>query len=216
MAKSQRKFYVVWEGRAPGIYTDWEECKIQIENWPGAKYKSFPDQDSATEAFRSDPGAFLIFKAMAARAKANKSNDYASNPAIAANAWAVDAACSRNPGPVEYRCVRVADGTEVFHVGPLDDGTNNIGEYLAIIHAAAQLAKDGDTRTPIYSDSRTAMSWVRNRGARTKLARTPRNAKIFDLLARADRWIQTHTIVNPLLKWDTDSWGEIPADFGRK
>ena len=117
---------------------------------------------------------------------------------------------------MEYRCVRVDDGTEVFHLGPLDDGTNNIGEYLAIIHAAALLAQRGDTRTPIYSDSRIAQSWVRNRGSRTKLEHTARNARIFELLARADRWIQTHTILNPILKWDTDAWGEIPADFGRK
>lgn len=219
MAKS-KKYYVVWEGRAPGIYTDWDECKAQIENWPGAKYKSFPDQDAATEAFRSDPGAFLIFKAMARHAKeeaeAGRTLRYADNPAIAAGAWAVDAACAGNPGPMEYRCVRVDDGTEVFHLGPLDDGTNNIGEYLAIIHAAALLAQRGDTRTPIYSDSRIAQSWVRNRGSRTKLEHTPRNARIFELLARADRWIQTHTIPNPILKWDTDAWGEIPADFGRK
>lgn len=220
MANRQGKFYVVWEGRAPGIYRDWDECKAQIENWPGAKYKSFPDQDSATEAFRSDPGAFLIYKAMArhakAEAEAGRRVDYASNPAIAAGAWAVDAACSGNPGPMEYRCVRIDDGAEVFHLGPLADGTNNIGEYLAIIHAAALLAQRGDTRTPIYSDSRTALAWVRNRGARTKLEHTARNARVFELLARADRWIQAHTIVNPLLKWDTDNWGEIPADFGRK
>ena len=153
-------------------------------------------------------------KAAATKAKAQTSG--APCPEIVGDAWAVDAACSGNPGPMEYRCVRIDDGTEVFHLGPLADGTNNIGEYLAIIHAAALLAQRGDTRTPIYSDSRTALAWVRNRGARTKLEHTARNARIFELLARADRWIQTHTIANPLLKWDTDNWGEIPADFGRK
>lgn len=216
---NRRKFYVVWEGRAPGIYDNWDECKEQIENWPGAKYKSFADQDQATEAFRSDPGAFLIYKAMAEHSRnliKPGATDYSRFPAIRRDGWAVDAACSHNPGPVEYRGVRVADGTEIFHIGPLEDGTNNIGEYLAIIHAAALLLKNGDTTTPIYSDSRTALAWVRNRGARTKLVHTARNARIFELLRRADAWIQSHTIANPLLKWDTDNWGEIPADFGRK
>lgn len=217
---NQRKFYVVWEGRAPGIYDSWDECKAQVENWPGARYKSYTDQDEATRAFRSDPGAYLIFKAITdhqrQEVKAGAPVDYSRFPAIRPDAWAVDAACSKNPGPVEYRCVRVADGQQIFHMGPLEDGTNNIGEYLAIIHAAALLMKNGDTTTPIYSDSRTALSWVRNRGARTKLQPTGRNARIFELLRRADAWIQSHSIANPLLKWDTDTWGEIPADFGRK
>ena len=36
---------------------------------------------------------------------------------------------------MEYRCVRVADGEEVFHVGPLAEGTNNVAEYLALAPA---------------------------------------------------------------------------------
>ena len=112
--------------------------------------------------------------------------------------------------------MEVATGNEIFHLGPLDDGTNNVGEFLALVHALALCKKNGDTSTPIYSDSRTAQSWVKRRKAKTSLAPTPRNAKIFELIQRAEYWLANNTPVNPILKWDTESWGEIPADFGRK
>lgn len=209
------KYYVVWQGRAPGIYDTWEECQTQIQDFPGAKYKSFPDQDSATQAFRGNPNEYMgIFKAMATRR--NEVFNFAAFPEINPLGIAVDAACSRNPGPVEYQGVLIATGETLFRIGPLADGTNNIGEYLAIVHAAALLARNGDRTTPIYSDSRTAQSWVRNRGHRSKLTPTPANAKIRELLARADRWLATNVIYNPIIKWETEKWGEIPADFGRK
>ncbi len=142
--------------------------------------------------------------------------DYTAIPGIRLDAIAVDGACSKNPGPMEYRGVRVADGVELFRVGPLDGGTNNIGEYLAIIHVAALLARSGDTTTPIYSDSRTALSWIRRGHSNTKIVPDAANARLMQILARADAWLATHRIPNPLLKWDTEAWGEIPADFGRK
>ena len=117
---------------------------------------------------------------------------------------------------MEYRCVRVADGVEIFHIGPLEGGTNNIAEYLAIIHAAAMLQKQGNAITPIYSDSRTAMSWIKRRQSNTTITPNTHNAKVLELLRRADAWIAANPIPNPLLKWDTDAWGEIPADFNRK
>lgn len=209
----RRKFYVVWQGLSPGIYDSWEEARAQVEGFAGARYKSFPDIESATAAFRGsyeDQATLLI--AMARRRPAELFAD----PQIRREAIAVDGACSSNPGPMEYRGVMVGSGQQVFHVGPLDGGTNNIGEYLALVHALALLDKQGDHTTPIYSDSRTALSWLRRRHSNTKLEPTARNAKVFELLERADRWVATHQILNPVLKWDTDSWGEIPADFGRK
>jgi len=213
---ASRKFYVVWEGHSPGIYDTWEEAKAQVSGYPGAKYRSFPDQTSATEAFRQgmdDPAAFI--KALAHRPVTQHVN-YESFPEIRLDAIAVDAACSRNPGPVEYQGVNVRTGQRVFHAGPFADGTNNIGEYLAIIHAAALFKKQGDTTTPIYSDSRTALSWIRAGHSRSKLTATAANAPLRAVLARADAWIAANHIPNPILKWDTDTWGEIPADFGRK
>ncbi|MCM1094617.1 MAG: ribonuclease H family protein [Bacteroides sp.] len=212
---AHRKFYVVWAGHSPGIYDSWEECKAQVANFPGARYKAFSSQDEATAAYRGDPSAEMY----ALRAIASRNQqvvNYSAFPEIRTDAIAVDAACAGNPGKMEYRGVEVGTGKEIFHVGPLDDGTNNIGEFLALVHGLALCKKNGDTSTPIYSDSVTAQSWVRRKKAKTTLAPTPRNAKIFELVQRAEYWLAHNTWTNPIVKWDTESWGEIPADFGRK
>lgn len=210
----RRKFYVVWAGFAPGIYDSWEECKAQVMNFPGARYKSFDSQEAATLAYRGDPAeAAAVIATIVARRPEVFARDF---PEIDLGGIAVDGACAGNPGDMEYRGVSVGTGEELFRVGPLADGTNNIAEYLALVHALALLDKRGDTVTTIYSDSRTALSWLRNRRSKTSLARTGRNDKVFELLERADRWVATHLWRNPVVKWDTDRYGEIPADFGRK
>lgn len=210
-----KKYYVVWAGWDTGVYDSWEDAQEQINGFKGARYKSFNSREAAVNAYRGDPDEYIgvlrkIFTHPAAPV------NYEAIPQIRRDALAVDGACAKNPGPMEYRCVRVADGTEVFHVGPLDDGTNNVGEYLALVHVLALLDKQGDHLTPVYTDSRTALAWLRRRGHKSTLARTPRNARIHELLTRADAWVQSHEVLNPVLKWDTDNWGEIPADFGRK
>lgn len=213
--KAKTKYYVVWDGLAPGIYDSWEECKAQVANYPRAKYKSFTDLETATLAYRGNPDEWRnIFKGMT-KIPAQHVN-YGAYPEIDLNAIAVDAACASNPGPVEYQGVRVGTGEKIFHFGPLPGGTNNIGEYLAIVHAAAMLDKAGDYITTIYSDSITAQSWIKHRHSRTKIAPTPENARILEILRRADAWVAQHLIRNPIRKWETEKWGEIPADFGRK
>lgn len=137
------------------------------------------------------------------------------NAAALPNAVAVDAACSGNPGPMEYRGVYLGSGQQLFHFGPVH-GTNNIGEFLAIVHALALLEKQGLHDMTIYSDSATAQTWVRKKKCGTKLARTPQTEALLNLVARAEMWLRTHTYRNPILKWQTEEWGEIPADFGRK
>jgi ribonuclease HI len=127
----------------------------------------------------------------------------------------VDAACSGNPGPMEYRGVYVKTGEEIFRQGPFEDGTNNVGEFLALVHGLA-LLKQRNLDMPLYSDSKTAISWVRKRKAATKLERTGRNDAIFELIERAEKWLQTNSFKTEILKWETEAWGEIPADFGRK
>ena len=129
-------------------------------------------------------------------------------------ALCVDAACSGNPGPMEYRGVHLPSGKEVFRFGPIQ-GTNNIGEFLAIVHGLALMQQKGISM-PIYSDSVSGQAWVRNKKAKTTLARTPETEKALDLVARAENWLRTHQVNVPILKWDTENWGEIPADFGRK
>ena len=117
---------------------------------------------------------------------------------------------------MEYRGVDVPTGVELFRQGPFPDATNNIGEFLAIVHALALFHNQGNDHTAIYSDSKTALAWIRAKQCRTKLARTDANARLFEIVGRAERWLATHTWRNALLKWDTAQWGDIPADFGRK
>lgn len=210
-----RKFYVVWKGFSPGIYDSWEECKLQVTGFPGAEYKSFDSQEAATRAYRGDYNEQIqLLRSIAMNHR--ETVNYEAIPDIIKDSIAVDGACSGNPGPMEYRGVDVMTGAEIFHVGPLADGTNNVAEYLALIHVLAFLKKANNTETVVYSDSRTALSWLRNRGHKSKLARTKNNDKIFDMLARADKWIQSNVSYNRVIKWDTEKWGEIPADFDRK
>lgn len=136
-------------------------------------------------------------------------------PEVRASAWAVDAACSGNPGPMEYQAVDLATGAQVFHFGPLH-GTNNIGEFLAIVHALALMEKQGIRDKTIYSDSYNAILWVRNRKCKTKLERNEKTEPLYQIIARAEQWLRTHTVRTPIIKWETAKWGEIPADFGRK
>ena len=135
-------------------------------------------------------------------------------PEVSADAWAVDAACSGNPGQMEYQCIDLATGAVVFHFGPVF-GTNNIGEFLAIVHALALMQKQGISKT-IYSDSYNAILWVSKKKCKTTLERTQRTQQLYNIIARAETWLRTHPVQTPIIKWDTAKWGEIPADFGRK
>lgn len=225
------KYYTVWVGVEPGVYDSWEECQLQTANYPGAKYKSFKTREEAVAAYRGDPAEQLgIMKAIVRHGRtaapaaapittADMAARWRSIPGIRLDAIATDGACAGNPGPMEYRAVRLSDGAQLFRVGdrtPLT-GTNNIAEYLAIIHLAALLRKNGDSTTPIYTDSRNTLAWLRRGASKTTLQRTPATAAALDLLARADAWLAANgPIKNPILKWNTEEWGEIPADFGRK
>lgn len=213
---AQRKFYVVWEGLQPGIYDSWEECKAQVDGYKGAKYRAYDTCEAATAAFRKKMDVEeMQFYTFLTRKREIRPN-YAANPEIKLNAIAVDAACNKNPGGmVEYQGVVVGTGEQLFHVGPFPGGTNNIGEYIGIVHALAYLGQRGDGTTPVYTDSQTALSWVRRRHNRSTV-QLPPDSKLKDLLDRADRWIATHSWLNPIYKWNTEEWGEIPADFGRK
>lgn len=208
---AKQKFYVVWEGRKPGVYHSWDECRSQVDGVAGAKYKGFERLAEAELAFKSNYWKF-VKKAEAAPKTAAR----LSKSAIVRESVAVDAACSGNPGDMEYQGVWVVDGSKLFHLGPLEDGTNNIGEFLAIVHALAMLKQQGKPSLPIYSDSKIAQGWVKKGKCNTKLEATGRNAKIFELIQRAENWLAANKITNPILKWETEAWGEIPADFGRK
>lgn len=233
------KYYVVWAGRHPGIYDSWDEAQAQVAHWPGARFKSFKSKTDAIRAFRSESAsdtealATLLLQADAKATRTEPSSAVTSavpsrGSASAATAmpWraiasvdqhgvAVDASCLGNPGTMEYRAVSLATGKEIFRMGPFRNSTNNIGEYLALVHILA-LCEQKKVKCTIYSDSATGMAWLRNRRSKSTLQRTADNADSFNLLDRADKWVREHTWSNPVVKWDTKRWGEIPADFGRK
>ena len=116
---------------------------------------------------------------------------------------------------MEYKGVFTKTKAELFKLGPFEDATNNIGEFLAIVHALGYLKKQ-KINFPIYSDSITAMHWVKIQQANTKLKITEANKSLFYLVERAEKWLRENNYSNKILKWETKAWGENPADFGRK
>jgi len=206
MAK-KKKFYVVWKGRETGIFLNWGDCEKQIMGYPGASYKSFASKAEAETAFKNPASVQKTAK------KTSKPSPSGTAP-ISGASLSVDAACSGNPGVMEYQGVMTQTGEQVFHKKfPL--GTNNIGEFLALVHGLALLKKK-NSNLPLYTDSVNAMLWVEKKKCKTKLEITPETEELFEVIERAELWLKENTFTTPILKWDTKNWGEIPADFGRK
>ena len=222
----------MWSGKTPGIYDTWEDCEAQVKGVQGAKYKGFASRPEAEQAFSSSPENYIIRKPQNSQHSTLNSqfsilncqlstlnsqfsilNSQLSTPILPA--LAVDAACSGNPGVMEFRGVIADTGTEVFHRGPFNGGTNNIGEFLAIVLGLAYL-KQNNLPWALYTDSRTALAWIKKGHADTKMEWNAQNQDLFFMLRKAEMWLHDNTWTTPVYKWDTKAWGEIPADFGRK
>jgi len=212
MAKS-KKFYVVWNGATKGVFKNWKDCKKQIDGFQGAQYKSFTSKEEAEIAFTK---TYNEYKGVNTKKPVIDKELLAKIGQPNLNSIAVDAACSGNPGLMEYRGVHTQNKKQLFIQGPFKDGTNNIGEFLALVHGLAYLKQQKQTTIPIYSDSRTAIAWVKAKQCRTKTMPNKQNKEMFDLIKRGEKWLEENTFKNPILKWETKVWGEIPADFGRK
>ncbi len=218
MAKKKPKFYVVWHGHQPGVYMTWAECQKQIAGFSSAKYKSFASLELAEKAFRDDADEHWG-KSDGSKKKPKtpkRTLDELKAMGVDMNALAVDAACKGNPGPLEYQGVEIYSNVNLFHKGPFQEGTVNIGEFLAIVHALALLKHGEQLDRSIYSDSRIGIGWVKQGKCKTKLTQTRVNQRLFVLIVRAEKWLKENKLTNPILKWETKLWGEIPADFGRK
>ena len=209
----KKKFYTVWKGHHTGVFEKWDDCKAQIKDFKGAIYKSFDSFDAAKKAYKSDykdyVGKNKSFQSELSDEQLNKIGlpNY--------NSISVDAAVSGNPGKMEYQGVDTQTKKRIFHQGPFEEGTNNIGEFLAIVHALA-LLKKLDSDKIIYTDSKTAISWVKKKTCNTKLERSEKNEALFELVERAIIWLKQNSYTSTIVKWETKAWGEIPADFGRK
>ncbi|MFQ4142839.1 ribonuclease H family protein [Chlorogloeopsis sp. ULAP02] len=212
---ASKKYYAVFKGRKTGIFTSWAECEEQIKGFSGALYKSFRTRGEA-EAALGFADQTLLFPVEQKEVKWQPAKEkivLASE--LIMDSVCVDASCIGNPGDVEYRGMYTATRQVIFHKRSMPNGTNNLGEFLAIVHALAHL-KNKTSNIPIYSDSETAIIWVKNKRVRTKLERNDNNEEIFNLVARGLKWLENNEYANPVLKWNTMCWGQIPADFGRK
>lgn len=209
-----KKYYTVWKGVNPGVYDSWTDCQLQIKGFKGALYKSFNTREEAEHAFASPAHEFMNTPGRKSGESTAKKQEANLPENFNFECIAVDAACSGNPGMMEYRGVYLRTGEQIFHYGPVY-GTNNIGEFLAIVHGLALLKQKG-LDMPIYSDSRNAQLWVKQKKCKTNLVRNDRTEELFKYIERAENWLKNNSYSTPILKWQTDQWGEIPADFGRK
>ncbi|HEY2982361.1 MAG TPA: ribonuclease H family protein [Anaerolineales bacterium] len=203
----KQQFYVVWKGRKTGVFSSWEHCSAAVTGYKGAEYKAFGTLDAAEAAFQ---GSYKDFKG---KPPTHQQWLFAPSKPVLPSVC-VDAACAGSPGPLEYRGVLTEDAKQLFHAGPFPDGTNNVGEFLAIVRAMDWLSKNKHD-WPIYSDSESAIAWVKAGKCNTKLARLSTNTMLFRLISRAEQSLKDSKRVK-VLKWDTETWGENPADFGRK
>ena len=213
MSKKKKKYYTVWKGHRTGIFESWKDCKAQIDNYEDAQYKSFETFEAAKKAYNGNYKDFI-----------GKTKKFSSTLSIEQlkkigqpnyHSISVDAASSGNPGIMEYRGVDTKSKKQLFIQGPFNEGTNNIGEFLALVHGLAFLKQHNSDRI-IYTDSRTAMSWIKKKTCNTKLERNEKNKAVFELVDRALVWLKQNTYKTTIVKWETKAWGEIPADFGRK
>lgn len=211
MGKKKSKFYTVWFGNPSGIYDSWEACKRAIDGVNGAQYKSF---ESLEEAKKALEGSYWEYAGKNKKKTPTKADlQRFGEPDL--YSICVDAASSGNPGTMEYRGVDTQTHKELFRQGPFRQGTNNIGEFLALVHGLAFLKKNNSDRK-IYSDSKIAINWVKRKRCNTKLKPNPKNLEMFKLIERAEFWLKNNSYSTQILKWETEAWGEIPADFGRK
>jgi len=213
MAKPKKKYYTVWKGHRTGVFETWDDCKSQITNFEGAQYKSFPTFELAKTALKGNYKDYIGKSKKFSSALSETQLKLIGQPNY--NSIAVDAASSGNPGIMEYRGVDTQSKKELFRKGPYQQGTNNVGEFLALVHGLAFLKQNNSDRI-LYTDSRTAMSWVKKKQCNTKLQRTAANTALFTLVDRAVLWLTNNTYTTTIVKWETKAWGEIPADFGRK
>ena len=210
---SKKKFYVVWNGRKKGVFTSWKVCKAQIDGFEGAQYKSFADLNEAETASTKN---YDDYKGKNTKKTILSSAEKSSYGSPNLESISVDAACAGNPGKMEYIGVLTHNKQQIFIKGPFKKGTNNIGEFLALVHGIALLKSKNQHNLPIYSDSKIAMSWVKKKQCRTNMVFDASNKDLLELIKRAENWLKENTYKNPILKWETKAWGEIPADFGRK
>lgn len=210
----KQKYYVVWFGNPAGVYDSWKKCQQAIKGVSGAQYMSFESLKEAKTAFNKEYKDYKG-KGISKKKKTLSATEKASYGMPTLYSIAVDAASSGNPGKMEYRGVDTQTKKQLFHQGPFEQGTNNIGEFLALVHGLAYLQQQHSDRI-LYTDSKIAMGWVKKKRCNSKVAWNNKNKPLLELVKRAEAWLNNNSYTTKIVKWETKAWGEIPADFGRK
>lgn len=163
---AKQKFYVVWRGLAPGIYTHWPDAEKQVKGVAGARYKSFLTQGEAEAALQSGPGKTSTAKTAS---KDKKSRTSVDNVKENVPRWHevdiyCDGACDPNPGPAGTGLALYRDHalSELWYGLFNPTGTNNTAELQGLLHALrlAKGAVDEGRQTAIHCDSRYAIDCV--------------------------------------------------------
>lgn len=208
--QKKQKHYVVRAGHQTGIFDNRPACQQAVSWYTWAQYKSFTSLQDAEWAYTQWYQTFAGKDVRTVLAQKNNTIPW-KIPSIA-----VDAACSWNPGVMEYRGVDVHSGQQLFFSWPWPDATVNIGEFLAIVHALSRCQQNKHDYLCLYTDSRTALSRVHHKKIKTTLTKTPHNTQLRHAIDKALARLQQHQTSLPLIKRDTKHRWEIPADFGRK
>lgn len=210
---AKQKYYVVWEGFKPGVYTTWAEAQAATKGYSNAKFKSFPTREAAETAYKVGPAEYWGTSKFVSGLSPK---ELAAIGVPQPKALCVDAAWNSETKVLEYRGVWCKQGSLVFQQGPLEAGTANIGEFLAIVHALGILKKKS-LNAAVYSDSQTARKWVRDKKVNSKSMQTGKTStEINELVQRALGWLDENEYTNKILIWESKAWGEIPADYDRK
>lgn len=212
---SKKKHYVVWVGRTTGIFGNWADTEAQIKGFSGALYQSYKTIEEATAAFNagSPNAAATVISQSKSAAKVNVLPP-AGKPTH--ECLTVDGAFSGSTKVMEYRCVMNVSGEVIFRSKPFVGGSNNLAEFLALIGAMRYRDSIGEPLLDIYSDSKTALAWVRDKQLNTTIDIDSLDPVVQGRITAAMRYLKANPPPKNLKKWDTAAWGEIPADYGRK
>ena len=211
MSKKLVKRYVVWKWKTPGIYTNWNQCKAQVQGFPDARYKSYTSSSEAQNAYE------LWYNA--SKSTLLRVPELIKSGQVSANSICTDAACQGNPWNLEWRGVDTQSWKQLFRSNVYTEWTVNIGEYIALLQGMKYLIDTQRSDWSIYTDSRVAMSRVKNWKHKSQLNWTNYNTKLKHVL---DQWglrseaNRVYIDQMKIVKRKTKERGEIPADFGRK
>jgi ribonuclease HI len=236
--------YVVWKGRKPGVYDSWSECYEQVNGYSGPVYKGFHSRGEAKEALKRDP--LIYVRGLPGKNTSQKSHDQLKKEARRRNRYerraekrqqrkeaqavvqrqerlelpciVVDGSYLGNLDRMEYQAIGLPQNAIIFSDGPYRGGGASIAEFLGLVKGL-QYLENRQMDMLIYSDSKTALSWVRRCKVNSViLKRDDCPDQVKEMVQDALGWLRSNTDFTKgrFRKWHTTFWGENPADYGRK